>query len=377
MRFLGARMVWPGRARDHGGTAMLVAVVLGAGVLMGAGALAVDVGQLHAEREQLQSGADAAALAVAQKCVNTPSTCASQDSVADTFAGLNANDGLSDASVCRGPSSSSSNPFANLAVCGADAGNLTDCIDTSGGAPYLEVRTTTRTDDGATLLPPAFAAALASGSDGTTVGACARASYGSPSSGTGLAITFSTCEWNSFTSGGTSYWPSPPSYPSSTSGAEKIIYLHGSSKASTCAAGNSGWDRPGGFGYLEADDDCQATVSLGFVNTDTGSSATDDCQAALLEAWTNKEVVYLPVYDGVTGTGSGIKYHLAGFAAFVLTGYKVGGSEQEKSWLTTPAKVPCSGSDRCLSGYFVSGLLPSGSGTGGGSYGTKVVNLVG
>jgi hypothetical protein len=369
--------VWRDRSKDRGGVAMLVAVVLGAGVLMGAGALAVDVGQLHAEREQLQSGADAAALAVAQKCVLTPSTCASQDAVADTFAGLNANDGVSDAAVCRGSSTAASNPFANLAVCGADTGNLTDCIDVAGGQPYLEVHTTTRMDDDATLLPPVFSSALAGSGDGSTVGACARASYGSPSTGTGLAITFSTCEWNSFTSGGTTYWPSPPSYPSSTSGAEKVIYLHGSSSASTCAAGNSGWDKPGGFGYLESDDDCQATVSLGFVNTDTGSSASGDCQDALLQAWTNKQVVYLPIYDGVTGTGSGIKYHLAGFAAFVVTGYKVGGSEQQKSWLTKPAKVPCSGDDRCLSGYFVSGLLPGGSGTGGGSYGTKVVNLVG
>jgi hypothetical protein len=349
---------------------MLVAVLLGAGVLMGAGALAVDVGQLQAEREQLQTGADAAAVAVAQNCVLTPSACASQDSVADTFAGLNANDGASDASVCGN--------LTGLSTCGASATNLTACIGSPPTGPYAEVRTSTLLDDGGTLLPPAFAGALAGGgSDGTTVGACARATYGSPSSGTGVAITFSTCEWNLFTSGGSTYWPRPPSYPSATSGAEKVIYLHGSSGATECAAGNSGWDKPGGFGYLESEGDCEATVSMGFVNTDTGSGASNDCKDALFEAWTNRKAIYLPIYDGVTGTGSGIKYHVAGFAAFVLTGYKVGGSEQEKSWLTKPAKVPCSGAARCLSGYFVSGLLPSGSGTGGGNFGTKAVTLVG
>jgi Flp pilus assembly protein TadG len=348
---------------------MVVAVLLGFGVLLGSGALAVDVGRLHAEREQLQSGADAAALAVARNCVTAPSSCESQDSVADTFASDNANDGASAATVCG--------TLTGLSACGAAADNLTACIGSPPTSPYAEVRTSTELADGATVLPPAFAAALASGSDGSTVGACARATYGSPTTGTGLAVTFSTCEWNSFTSGGSTYWPAPPSYPSATSGAEKIIYLHGQSKASTCAAGNSGWDKPGGFGYLEADDDCQATVTLGFVRTDTGSSASGDCQDALHEAWAGRQPIYIPVYDGVTGTGSGIEYHVAGFAAFVVTGYKVGGSEQEKSWLSHPAKVPCSGSDRCISGYFVSGLLPSGSGTGGGNYGTKVVNLVG
>src|SRR5688572_5182891 len=227
------------RSPDGGGVATLVAVLVGAGVLMGAGALAVDVGQLHAERDQLQSGADAAAVAVAQNCVLTPSSCADQDSAADDYAGLNANDGTSGADVCG--------TLSGLSACGASATNLTACIGSAPTTPYAEVRTTTRRADGTTLLPPSFARALSGdNSEGNTVGACARATYGSPSSGTGLAVTFSTCEWDSFTGGGSTYWPSPPSYPSSTSTAEKTIYLHGTSKASTCAAGNSGWDKPGG-----------------------------------------------------------------------------------------------------------------------------------
>ena len=358
------------RTRDRGGVATLVAVLLGAGVLMGAGALAVDVGQLHAERDQLQSGADAAVVAVAGNCVLTPASCVSQDSAADAYAGLNANDGTSGASVCG--------TLTGLTACGASATNLTACIGAAPTTPYAEVRTTTRRSDGTTLLPPSFARALSGdNNEGSTVGACARATYGSPSSGTGLAVTFSTCEWDSFTGGGSTYWPSPPSYPSSTSSAEHVIHLHGTSNASTCAAGNSGWDKPGGFGYLEADDDCQATVSMGFVSTDTGSGASNDCKDALLEAWTERKTIYLPVYDGVTGTGSGIKYHLAGFVGFVVTGYKVSGSDQQKSWLTTPAKIPCKGDERCISGYFVRGLMPSGSDVGGGNYGTTVVRLVG
>ena len=37
-------------------------------VLIGAGAMAVDVGQIYAERAQLQNAADAGAMAVAKQC---------------------------------------------------------------------------------------------------------------------------------------------------------------------------------------------------------------------------------------------------------------------------------------------------------------------
>ena len=39
-------------------------------VLIGVGALVIDSGALYAERRQLQNGADAAALAVAQDCAD-------------------------------------------------------------------------------------------------------------------------------------------------------------------------------------------------------------------------------------------------------------------------------------------------------------------
>jgi hypothetical protein len=367
MRALTGWKRGPGRGSDRGGVATLVAVLVGAGVLLGAGALAVDVGRLHAEREQLQTGADAAAVAVAENCVVTPASCASQDSVADDYAGLNANDGAGGAEVCG--------TLTGLTGCGPSATNLTACIGSPPTTPYAEVRTTTRRSDGTTLLPPAFARALSGdASEGSTVGACARATYGSPSSGTGLAVTLSTCEFNDMVAAG-GYGPAPPAYPTSAT-VEQVIYLHGN-KTRTCGAGNSGWDAPGGFGYLDEADECEATVSGGFVDGNTGSSASHDCSDALHELWSERRVVHMPVYDGVTGTGNNIRYHIAGFATFVVTGYKISGSDQEQSWLSHPAKVPCSGNDRCISGYFVRGLMPAGSDLGGGDFGTKVVRLVG
>src|ERR1039457_1222087 len=65
---------------ERGAVGVLVAMMLGAGVLTGMGALVIDVGQLYQERAELQNGADAAALAVAESCATgtcTPSIAAS------------------------------------------------------------------------------------------------------------------------------------------------------------------------------------------------------------------------------------------------------------------------------------------------------------
>ena len=51
---------------ERGGISVLVAILMVA--LLGFAAVAVDVGMLYAERTQLRNGADAAAIAVAQKC---------------------------------------------------------------------------------------------------------------------------------------------------------------------------------------------------------------------------------------------------------------------------------------------------------------------
>ena len=55
---------WPLSHDDRGVVGVLVGLLLGT-VLLGVGALVIDVGQLYQERAQLQSGAGAAALAVA------------------------------------------------------------------------------------------------------------------------------------------------------------------------------------------------------------------------------------------------------------------------------------------------------------------------
>ena len=85
-------------------------------VLLGMGALVIDVGQLYAERRELQNGADAAALAVAQDCAG--GDCLDETTTADTYADDNAHDG--EAGVDE--------------VCGSGPG-LTTVRHSSGGRP--------------------------------------------------------------------------------------------------------------------------------------------------------------------------------------------------------------------------------------------------
>jgi hypothetical protein len=366
------------RNRERGAITTVVSLLLGLGVLLGSSAMVLDVGQLYAEREDLQSGADAASLALAATCAHTPSTCAVQATtastgLADRYASANAHDGAAAVTVACGRGS-------GLTTCPAPATNRTACIGTIPATMnYVEVRTATETADGKTVLPPFIAQALPNpgGYQGTRVAACARAAWGTPASAVGgLAVTLSYCEWSDLTANGTLFAPSPTqSLPSA--GYEGVIKLHDSHGTGTCPAGPSGWDAPGGFGWLDdPTSTCTTTVSSGGTyGGDTGNSASHACQDALSNARTAHTTIVLPVYDGVKGNGANTTYHLAGYAAFVLTGYKLSGSNSESSWLT--GRDLCSGSDRCLYGYFTRAILPLGAPGTGTSYGVTTVGLIG
>ena len=75
-----------------------------------------------------------------------------------------------------------------------------------------------------------------------------------------------------------------------------------------------------------------------------------------------------------TGTGAGSVYTLKGFAAFVITGYSLPGNFAS-DWLN-PANN-CSGSSKCINGYFTQGILPSTSVPGGTYLGAAVIRLTG
>lgn len=364
------------RGDDRGGVMVIVAVLLAGGVLMGSGALAVDVGRLYVEREQLQSGADGAAMAVARECADAVTSCgADPDGTAKGYADSNAEDDVSGVNVLCGDT-----PSGALPACPPSSTTLSRCMtEPPDDVPYVEVRTRTETDGGSTLLPPTFAQLMLGneGYDGSTVGACARAAWGPPASAGGLAVTISSCEWSASTGGGTSF-ADPPPYPPNPlppGSVEQIIYLHNTTGATTCPAGPSGWDAPGGFGWLDDEGGCTATIEAdGTYSGNTGVSVSGACKTAMHDAWADHRVIFMPVYDGVSGTGAGTTYHIKGMAAFVLTGYDLPGFS-EKSWLT--GEKLCKGSDKCLYGYFTQALVPATGVIGGPDLGASIVALVG
>jgi len=366
------------RTDDRGGVMTIVAVLLAGGVLMGSGALAVDVGKLYVEREQLQSGADGAAMAVAKDCAANVTSCgADPEGQAKGYADGNAEDDVSGINVLCGEV-----PSGALDPCPAPTTTLSRCMTDppDDDIPYVEVRTTTETEDGSTLLPPTFAQLMLGNEayEGATVGACARAAWGPPASAGGLAVTMSVCEWEASTSGGSSYAPPPPYPPNPLPDAadEQILYLHTTTgKEPTCPAGPSGADAPGGFGWLDEDGGCTAEIDAGGTfDGDPGVSPPKDCKDALVAARSGKTLLFIPVFDVVTGTGSGTSYHIKGMAAFVVTGYHLPGLG-DASWLT--GADPCKGSDKCIYGYFTQGLVPASGVIGGPDLGASIVALVG
>lgn len=393
------------RSSERGAVATIVAMLLGFGVVLGFAAISIDVGSLMWERRQVQNGADATALALAKTCAIEPANCVAGGADQPLLNQLNNTNntmdnagGFDNSAYALGLCGRAN----TLPGCGASTGLLTDCpqlpasVAANPNIPYVEAHTQTRATNNTSILPTWLVKTLAggTGSTGETVRACARAAYGSPGPTAASApITFSMCEWRANTGSGAAYYPyepvaspggyftrpgNPPSQPPwplgattpATPGQEIIITLQGGPHMSAACPNWQGHDVAGGFGYLSAAG-CTTTVGTdSWVQVDTGSSLPG-CDIAPF--W--KTVIYLPVFDCVMrslsapsgappttpadvcnyGTGSNTWYHIAGWAKFYLSGYKIGGSVQKAS--PASGAVPCSGGDRCISGWFLEGVL--------------------
>ncbi|WP_198171353.1 TadE/TadG family type IV pilus assembly protein [Actinoplanes awajinensis] len=199
-----------GEPDDHGVITALVAILAGTGVLLGMCALVVDIGVLYVEREQLQSGADAASWKIAQTCANTPANCtmAKQLINAQTYASNNAKDLISDVQICL-VSVAATGVATNAAGCPSSATWNTPVTcpplpTTSGPYQYVEVRTSTKNTDGTTVVAPIFGQALpGTPYTGTTMGACARVAWGTPMTANAFALGISKCDFDRMTTGGT------------------------------------------------------------------------------------------------------------------------------------------------------------------------------
>ena len=289
------------RHDESGAVAIVLAVAMV--VLIGATTFTLDVGALYAERQQLQNGADAAAIAIAQDCAT--GSCGSPQATAQTLANANANDAAANVNTVSFPAPGVVHLTAKTRVAGSNAGALALSF-----APVLGI--TSR-----------------------SVAASANATWGSPASGPAvLPLAFAPCKFM-------------------LGGPTQVISMHGDSGGTPCTSVSpSGQLLPGGFGWLnDPSNSCSANVSIAnhsLLSGSTGSSLPGAC-AAVLTAHANKTIL-LPVYSDLGGTGSGAWYVIRGWAAFKLLGWNFPGNNYNN---TIYAGAKCSGSCKGLIGKFV------------------------
>jgi Flp pilus assembly protein TadG len=355
---------------ERGVIGVLIAMMFGAGVLTGMGALVIDAGQLFQERAELQNGADAAALAVAKSCAT--GTCAS--SLAAQYANENA-------SALTGNTAASLVCGTGLGACPGVTGAQTDCpAAPAGGVSYVDVRTSTKLSGGSLLLPPVFAKTLlGNGSyQGSTVKACAQAEWGGapPPGIITAAFTISACEWWQATTAGTVY----ASATAPSASLDRQIKLR-SGTGTGCTGYPAPDDAVSLFGWMaEGNPGGCTSNSIPGPTYPVLNSTPADCNPGLFNDWTNRHtVIDIPVYTSVTGSGASAVYNLQGIYAFVVTGYNVpasfGGTTYEPDWLN-PA-YSCSGTTYCINGYFVSPLVAYTGTISASSVGLQAVKLSG
>ncbi|TDL41377.1 pilus assembly protein TadG-related protein [Arthrobacter nitrophenolicus] len=313
--------------QDHaekGAVSVIVALLLV--TLLGFTAIAVDVGVIYSERAQLQSGADASAIALAQKCARdaADAQCSTTSTLAGSLANQNALDGMSKVHSIQ-----------------LDKTARTVSVTTSA-------KETGGKDNSVSLF---FANAI--GIPSKEVGARSSAAWGSPKAGrTAFPLAFSICQ-----------------VKDNIGGALQLLQEHGKNANADCNYGPSGAAVQGGFGWLVQDaGKCGGTIDLAVSEggSDPGNNAPGNCSTEL-NRWASEMaagrdvIVLLPVFDKVTGTGAGAIYGMVSFAAFKVTGWKFSGDStlpytyQNRASTTTgvTSATECRGECRGIIGKFV------------------------
>ena len=339
------------RLKDNEDGAVLIFVALILVVVIGFGSIAVDAGALYQEHRELQNGADAAALSLAQSCSkgNTIAACtvgfADVDAHAEVMADPNAEDDTMDATV-----------------------------DMSQWAQN-KVTVTTSTIDGSNApgqLTMQFAKIF--GIDTAATTARTRVKWGSPAMGGigTLPLVISACEFERFggVGGGTATAP----WTTAQNGPLQVLNFHSGGAAQDCAA-QAGQDTdgdnrlPGGFGWIDTTGNCSSLINAnGTAPADVGAAPDqNDCSPTYVQNNIYQKVIYVPVFTDLNGlSGNNGAYTLSYYAAFYVAAYNFGGQYKQPAGYQCPA----GGSARCLSGWFTAGSY--GTGTVGGSTDTGV-----
>ncbi|GFJ90626.1 pilus assembly protein TadG-related protein [Phytohabitans rumicis] len=367
-----------GAPGDRGAVAALVAVLLSGNVLLGMAALTIDVGLLYAEREELQSGADAAAVAVAKACVNGNNvTCraATVAGLASSFANQNASDGVSNATLCGRVPTLPSGSGNLLPPCGAPGGGLSSCIGAPPPAPqpFVEVRTDTQTAGGGTILPYAFAQTVV-GAPGSDVGACSRVSWGpvdEVDSGDTLGIAISRREFDAvYSRTGLEPWPDG-GHRARRSSEVTLLFRQPRCPGGGGGGGGACGGPRGGFGFL-TNGLCRPALDVG--DGEMGYRLPTDprvrprvpngCGNRIANLHDNLTPIAVPLFNSTTTRD----FIVAGIAVFVVTGWfatdewrSPPNPPRHSSDLTGAAGCPGSDPRRfCIYGYFTTRVFDAG-----------------
>ena len=346
--------------------AVMVWVALMIVVLLGVGALVIDVGALLVERRQLQNGADAAALAVAQDCASGSCGSGGGSAIAKQYADLNAGDDVS--------------AIGSGTPCGVGPG-LSSCAEpappgATGATGWVRVNTSTETPDGGDevsfLLAP-----LISALTGKTVNAGAVAAWGPATAAATLPFTYSICE---FFRGGpaTNGIPQDPVTIYSKAGpGNKEPVVEG------CERSSSGGTVEGGFGWLSVSGGaCTVNLTIGDTITGPSDPGNDNLlkKSPCSEKLVQGETVLLPLFSDVQGTGANAVYTIGGFVGFDITNYHLSGSSYPtKGWRCPPPPAAKGGTGnlRCFRGTFTEMYIDAGDFGGSTDFGVRVIKMVG
>ncbi|APX03145.1 TadE/TadG family type IV pilus assembly protein [Arthrobacter sp. QXT-31] len=358
---------------ERGAIAPMTALLM-VGVL-GMAAFAVDVATMYSEHAQLQNGADASALAIAQSCAaETPGPeCSDPEAAAGIMGNGNALDGHSNA--------------------------LTATV--SGG--IVDVTTQSQDPEGNNRFSLVFARVL--GIDTSDIRASARAQFGAYSAADGVPLTFSKCEADPTFFKGLQFFPT---HGSTLSDDPAYACEHSSA---------SGHELAGGFGWIkDADGGCKVHIDVTnpWVEARTGNSFESDCDETVadwkvsLEAGKTVEVL-IPIFDtacpekteggekgkgggkGTAGGGEtegpcadspfGKAFRIEAFAQISIQGWHLNGGGT--SYLTPDAQelkesLDLKNSDEGLYGTFVKKVTLAEAATLGGpaTYGATGVQLI-
>lgn len=290
---------------DRGAVAVLVGMWLSL-LLIFAG-LAIDLGASFAKRQELQNGADAGALALAQEIAPNP---------------------------CASPSASTAGYFVenNVRVDPTEATGVASCVP--GRSHAVSVRADAIQDHW--FLPMV-------GRSSSPIAATATVEWGAPIVPSTIPLAISACAFESAVD--------VPSLDNKIT-----VWFPDSSSSSAAGPPPCGWhpDYPaGGFGLLD-NTSCVAEVRLSdwTVGSAPGGSATSSCSFSTLLDQRH----LIPIFtggEGVIHQGQPARYKIKTFAAFTLTGYHLKHGSDKHGGDACFGPVPAWGRDNyCMVGQF-------------------------